>query len=115
MLQIKRIYDLWSRDDGKRILVDRLWPRGIKKDEAKIDEWLKDIAPSDTLRKWFSHDPVKWPVFLEKYKRELMDKKEIVNRLRSEAKNRKITLLFSASDREHNNAVVLKKLIERHE
>ncbi len=93
MLQVKRIYDQWSRDDGKRILVDRLWARGIKKDEAKIDEWLKDIAPSDALRKWFAHDPDKWPAFLEKYKIELKNKKEIVDRLRNEAKNGKITLL----------------------
>lgn len=115
MLQIKRIYDPWSRDDGKRILVDRLWARGVKKDEAKIDEWLKDIAPSDALRKWFAHDPDKWPAFLEKYKRELKNKKEIVDRLRNEAKKEKITLLFSAKDREHNNAAALKKMIEHPE
>jgi len=115
MLKIKRIYDPWSRDDGKRILVDRLWARGIKKDEAKIDEWLKDIAPSDTLRKWFSHDPDKWNAFLEKYKQELKGKKEIIDRLRNEAKNGKVTLLFSAKDREHNNAVVLKEMIEHRE
>jgi uncharacterized protein YeaO (DUF488 family) len=115
MLQIKRIYDPWSRDDGKRILVDRLWARGIKKDEAKIDEWLKDIAPSDKLRKWFAHDPDKWTEFLEKYKKEIKDKREIVYRLRNEAKNGKITLLFSAKDREHNNAVALKEMIEHHD
>ena len=115
MLKIKRIYDPWSRDDGKRILVDRLWARGIKKDEAKIDEWLKDIAPSDALRKWFAHDPDKWPAFRQKYRKELKGKKEIIDRLRNEAKNGKVTLLFSAKDREHNNAVVLKEMIEHRE
>jgi uncharacterized protein YeaO (DUF488 family) len=115
MLQIKRIYDPPSRDDGKRILVDRLWPRGIKKDEAKIDEWPKDVAPSDTLRKWFAHDPAKWAAFRDKYGKELKDKKDIVDRLRKEAKKGKVTLLFSAKDAEHNNAVALKEVIEQHE
>ena len=115
MLKIKRIYDPRSRDDGKRILVDRLWPRGIKKDEAKIDEWLKDIAPSDALRKWFAHDPDRWPAFREKYRKELKDKKDIVDRLRKDAKKGKITLLFSAKDRDHNNAAALKDVIEHDE
>jgi uncharacterized protein YeaO (DUF488 family) len=71
MIKIKRTYDLPSSDDGKRILVDRLWPRGLKKDEARIDEWLKEIAPSDELRKWFSHDPSKWQEFKNRYKKDL--------------------------------------------
>ena len=115
MLMIKRIYDPWSRDDGKRILVDRLWARGIKKDEAKIDEWLKDIAPSDALRKWYSHDPDKWTEFREKYRKELRNKKDIVDRLRNDAKKGRITLVFSAKDRDRNNAVALKEMIEDNE
>lgn len=113
MIKVKRIYDPPSRGDGKRILVDRLWPRGVKKDEAKIDEWLKDIAPSDALRKWFGHDPEKWPAFRDKYKKELEEKGELVRQLRSEAKKGKVTLLYAAKDAEHNNAVVLKEVIEQ--
>lgn len=113
MIALKRIYDPPSRTDGKRILVDRLWPRGLQKDAAKIDEWLKDIAPSDALRKWFGHDPGKWPAFKEKYRKELRDKSEMIVRLRKEAKRGRVTLLFAAKDSEHNNAVVLKELIGR--
>jgi uncharacterized protein YeaO (DUF488 family) len=111
LIKIKRIYDPVSEDDGKRILVDRLWPRGLKKDEIKIDEWLKEIAPSNELRKWFSHDPSKWQEFKNKYKKELNIKSEITEKLRVEAKKRQVTLLFSAKDVEHNNAVVLKEVI----
>ena len=111
MLKIKRIYDPVSRDDGKRILVDRLWPRGIKKDQARIDEWLKDIAPSDELRKWFSHDPSKWREFKRRYIKELKDKSNLIENLRAEAKKGNITLLFSARDIEHNNAVVLMEVV----
>lgn len=113
MIKIKRIYDPVSKDDGKRILVARLWPRGMKKDEAKIDEWLKKIAPSDELRRWFSHDPSKWQEFKTRYKREIKKKSELIERLRGEGKKGTITLLFSAKDTEHNNAVVLKELIEQ--
>jgi len=111
LIKIKRIYDPVSEDDGKRILVDRLWPRGLKKGEAKIDEWLKEIAPSDGLRKWFSHDPSKWQEFKNRYKKELKNKSEITEKLRIEAKKGQVTLLFSAKDVEHNNAVVLKEVI----
>lgn len=113
MIKIKRIYDPVSSDDGRRILVDRLWPRGIKKEKAGIDEWLKDIAPSNELRKWFSHDPKKWPEFRTRYKKELKSKSEITEKLRKEGRRGKITLLFSAKDIEHNNAVVLKEVIEK--
>ncbi len=112
MVKTKRIYDPPSPDDGKRILIDRLWPRGIRKEEAKIDEWLKDIAPSTELRKWFSHDPVKWQEFRKRYKDELKKKSELVEKLRAEAKKGDITLLFAAKDTEHVNAVVLKEVIE---
>lgn len=112
MIKIKRVYDPVLKDDGRRILVDRLWPRGVKKEKARIDEWLKDIAPTDELRKWFSHDPEKWQEFRRRYKKELKDKKELIQKLRAEAKSGKITLLFSARDIEYNNAVVLKEVIE---
>ena len=114
MITIKRIYDPVSEDDGKRILVDRLWPRGLKKEKAVIDEWLKDIAPSDELRKWFSHDSSKWQEFKNKYKKELKgkDKSELLEQLKKTAKKEKVTVLFSARDIAHNNAVVLKELLE---
>ena len=110
-VKIKRVYERLSPDDGKRILVDRLWPRGLKKEEAHIDEWLKDIAPSDELRRWFSHDPSKWHEFKDRYKRELQGKKEEIERIRMEAEKGKVTLLFSAKDMEHNNAVILKEVL----
>jgi uncharacterized protein YeaO (DUF488 family) len=112
MIKIKRAYDPLSSDDGKRILVDRLWPRGIEKEDAAIDEWLKDIAPSTELRRWYSHDPAKWGEFKKRYKIELKDKIGIVDRLRQESKKRTITFLFSAKERELNNAVALKQFIE---
>ena len=111
MIKIKRIYDLVTPDDGRRILVDRLWPRGIKKEKAGIAEWLKDIAPSDELRKWFSHDLSKWPEFKRRYIKELKDKSNLIENLHAEAKKGNITLLFSAKDVEHNNAVVLMEII----
>lgn len=113
MIKIKRIYDPASPKDGKRILIDRLWPRGIKKDDAKIDEWLKDIAPSNELRQWFSHDPSKWEEFKRRYKKELKNKSEMLEMIREKAKISTITLLFAAKDIEHNNAVVLKEILEK--
>jgi uncharacterized protein YeaO (DUF488 family) len=112
-VSIKRVYDRFSPDDGKRILIDRLWPRGLRKEEARIDEWLKDIAPSDELRKWFSHDPSMWQEFRDRYKEELKEKKEEIERVRREAKAGKVTLLYSAKDTEHNNAIVLKELLDK--
>jgi uncharacterized protein YeaO (DUF488 family) len=113
MIRIKRIYEKQKRTDGKRILVDRLWPRGIKKESAKIDLWLKDIAPSNELRKWFSHDPAKWTKFRNRYKKELKGKPDLLNQLREESKKGDVTLLFSAKNTEHNNAVVLKELLSK--
>ncbi len=95
------------------MLVDRLWPRGLKKSEARIDEWLREIAPSTALRKWFKHDPDKWKEFKKKYSAELDDHREQVEKLAREARKRTITLLFSARDTEHNNAVALKEYIEQ--
>lgn len=112
MIKIKRIYDPVSEDDGERILVDRLWPRGLKKEVAKIDEWMKDIAPSDGLRKWFSHDPSKWNEFRKRYKKELSQKADLLDRIKAAAKKGNVTLLFAAKDIERNNAMALKELIE---
>ena len=113
MVKIKRVYDAESPGDGKRILIDRLWPRGIKKESIRIDEWLKEIAPSNELRKWFAHDPAKWEEFRNRYYRELSEKALMIEALRRQAKQGTLTLLFSAKDAEHNNAVALQELIER--
>jgi uncharacterized protein YeaO (DUF488 family) len=113
MLKIKRVYDPPSPEDGKRILVDRLWPRGIRKEAAAIDEWLKEIAPTTELRKWYGHDPVKYEEFKRRYARELEDKADIIERIKDEARRRTVTLLFSAREMEHNNATVLKEILAR--
>ncbi len=114
MLIIKRVYDKPEKKDGLRILVDRLWPRGLSKSKAKVDLWLKEIAPSDALRKWFSHDPKKWEQFKRKYEIELKQKKGLLNKLKQiEKEKRIITLLFSAKDEKHNNAVVLKEVLQK--
>ncbi|HSB06611.1 MAG TPA: DUF488 domain-containing protein [Thermodesulfobacteriota bacterium] len=111
MIQIKRIYEPASADDGKRIYIDRLWPRGMKKGEVKIDEWLKEISPSDALRKWFGHDPSKYEEFKRRYTEELEKHWETLERIRKEAKGETVTLLFSAKDVEHNNATALKEML----
>jgi uncharacterized protein YeaO (DUF488 family) len=111
MVKIKRIYDQPTEDDGFRILVDRLWPRGLNKKKAKLDLWLKDIAPSSELRKSFCHDPKKWTEFKKKYFRELVDKKELVHLIIKKAKEINVTLLYGAKDKEFNNAVALKEYI----
>ncbi|MDA8174847.1 MAG: DUF488 family protein [Nitrospiraceae bacterium] len=112
MIKIKRAYDPFSPDDGRRILVDGLWPRGIKKAGAHIDEWMKDIAPSAELRKWYAHDPAKWEEFRKKYKSELKTKPELVKKLKSEAAKGTVTLVFAARDAEHANAAVLKEILK---
>ena len=109
-ISIKRVYESASESDGKRVLVDRLWPRGLTKTEAKIDVWLKDIAPSDALRKWFGHDPQKWTDFQEKYKAELKGNPALAE-LKALAKKEAVTLLFAAKDEEHNNAVALRQIL----
>lgn len=112
-IAIKRVYDAPLRNDGRRILIDRLWPRGLKKDDAQIDEWIKDIAPSHELRKWFSHDPEKWPEFQLRYETELSSEnnRSILMRLAQASQSEQITLLFAAKDIEHNNAVVVAHLL----
>lgn len=110
---MKRAYDEASSDDGKRILVERLWPRGLKKEKAKLDEWLKDVAPSTELRKWYGHDPAKWEKFKEKYWRELQDKESLISRLAQEAESNKITFVFGSKEEKLNNAAALKEYIEK--
>lgn len=107
---IKRVYEPVAEADGKRILVDRLWPRGLGKAEAKIDIWLKDVAPSTELRKWFGHDPAKWEEFQKKYRAELQGSPALA-KLAALAKEEKVTLLFAAKDTEHCHAVVLQDIL----
>lgn len=111
--RIKRIYDETESDDGFRVLVDRVWPRGMSKSRAKIDLWLKDIAPSKELRQWFNHDPGKWQEFRKRYLSELRHNRHVAEQLLEAAGNRNITLLFAARDREHNQAVVIREYLKR--
>jgi uncharacterized protein YeaO (DUF488 family) len=106
-VNLKRIYEQPEKKDGYRILVDRLWPRGLTKEKAAIDLWLKDIAPSTELRKWFDHDPQKWKGFQRKYLQELKENKEAVAILKDHLKNGPVTLLYAAKDQEHNEAQVI--------
>ncbi|MDA8407674.1 MAG: DUF488 domain-containing protein [Deltaproteobacteria bacterium] len=112
MIKIKRIYDEPSDDDGYRALVDRLWPRGVSKEKAQIDTWLKDAGPSDELRKWFNHDPEKWFDFKERYFAELEQQRDTLEPL-IENMAKGITLLYSAKDQQYNNAVALKEFLEK--
>lgn len=114
-LLLKRVYEETSKTDGYRILVDRIWPRGIKKSEAKIDLWLKEIAPSNELRKWFDHDPSKWGQFRTKYSKELKNKDEELNIITQRLKKSTVTLLFGAKDKEHNQAIALLEYIQKNE
>lgn len=107
-MKIKRIYEAALKEDGKRILVDRLWPRGLTKEKAKIDLWLKDIAPSTELRKWFGHEPEKWNEFKERYIEELKHNEKQTSILKELLKTESVTLVYAARDKEHNEAVILK-------
>ena len=109
---LKRAYDPPARTDGKRILIDRLWPRGVSKARARIDLWLKDVAPSTELRKWFGHDPDKWPDFRKRYRAELKGNPALAE-LKALARQGSITLVYSARDELHNDAVVLKTILDR--
>ena len=110
---MKRAYEKPSKDDGERILVERLWPRGLTKIKAKIDLWLKDVAPSTELRRWFGHDPKKWDEFRTRYQKELKNKDELIKLLKRKAKNGTITLIYAARDEEHNGALVLKRFLKQ--
>jgi uncharacterized protein YeaO (DUF488 family) len=113
-IAIKRVYEPVSATDGYRILVDRLWPRGLSKDHAAVDLWLKDIAPSTELRRWFGHAPEKWPEFRRKYFAELADHAEELAQIRALAKRRRVTLVYGARETEYNDAVAILEFLQRH-
>lgn len=113
MIQLKRVYEAASKQDGRRLLVERLWPRGLKKTDAHLDGWLKDVAPSPELRVWFGHDPAKWKIFCRRYFAELDSKPEVWQPIVDAMKNHPLTLVFSSHDLEHNNAVALKQYLEK--
>ena len=112
MIQTKRVYDPPSRSDGYRILVDRLWPRGLSKEKAKVDLWLKDVAPSTELRKWFAHDPAKWAEFKRRYTAELKKHPDQIAIVKEHAAKGPVTLVYGARDEEHNEAVVLQHVLQ---
>lgn len=111
-LRLKRAYEPAEASDGTRILIDRLWPRGVSKDKAALDDWMKDIAPSTELRQWFGHDPARWEEFQRRYGTELQQHAGELDRLRALARKQVLTLVYSAHDEEHNDAVVLKAVLE---
>ena len=113
MIRIARVYESPGKRDGWRVLVDRLWPRGLKKQAAQVDEWMKEVSPSNELRKWFGHKPERWAGFQNRYRAELAKKKNLIESLRAlERKHGTLTLLFGATDEQHNQAVVLRDLLK---
>ena len=112
MIRLKRVYDLPEPGDGVRLLVERLWPRGMKKDALRLDGWLKDVAPSDALRRWFAHDPAKWDEFQRRYRAELDAHPEAWQPILEAARQGDVTLLYSARDTQRNSAVALKAYLE---
>jgi len=113
MMRIKRVYDAPDGGDGIRVLVDRLWPRGLRKEKVKVDLWLKEVAPSDALRKWYAHDPKKWLKFKEKYFNELIPNEKLIHLIIKKAKEGDITLLYGSRETKFNNAVALKEYVEK--
>ncbi|HHT9123298.1 MAG TPA: DUF488 domain-containing protein [Candidatus Wunengus sp. YC63] len=113
MIKIKRVYEKPSKEDGLRVLVERLWPRGLTKERASVDLRLKDVAPGTELRKWFSHDPAKWEQFCKRYRVELEQNKDAVNLLKQKSKEGTITLVYAARDEKHNSAIALKEILEQ--
>jgi uncharacterized protein YeaO (DUF488 family) len=111
-IAIKRIYDAPEKSDGFRVLVDRVWPRGVSKDKAAVDLWMKEIGPSTELRKWFSHDPARWDEFCARYREELAAKRDLLGELRDHAEKGRLTLVYSARDEAHNQAVVIREVLE---
>lgn len=112
-IDLKRAYDPPARSDGYRVLIDRIWPRGVTKDKLALDAWVKDLAPSTGLRKWFGHDPKKWDEFRQRYARELEPHADALEQLAEKAKDGHVTLVFGAKDTEHSNAAALKEHLER--
>jgi uncharacterized protein YeaO (DUF488 family) len=114
MFKLKRIYDASEASDGYRVLVDRIWPRGVSKEKARIDLWMKEIAPSDTLRKWFGHDPERWEEFQRRYREQLQEEIGLTSELQQiEKQHGTVTLVFSARDEHHNQAVALRAFLQR--
>jgi uncharacterized protein YeaO (DUF488 family) len=111
MIKLKRVYEKPARDDGFRVLVERLWPRGLTKERAAVDLWLKQVAPSPALRKWFGHDPARWQRFQKRYWEELAEKKEAVQLLKHKGRQGTVTLVYAARDEEHNGALALKRFL----
>lgn len=112
MLKMKRIYEDYAEQDGYRILTERLWPRGVSKERAKLDKWMKGIAPSQKLRKWFDHDPEKWDEFREKYRKELYGSENVEELLNIIDREKNVTLVFASKDEKHNSTALLKDFIE---
>ena len=113
MIHVKRVYEGAANDDGYRVLVDRLWPRGLTKEKAQVDLWMKEIAPSDALRKWYGHEPEKWPEFEKRYRAELAKKKDLLAQIKQLQKEHgKVTLLFGRKDEKQNQAVVLADVLK---
>lgn len=114
MVRVKRVYEKPAKEDGWRVLVDRLWPRGLTKQAVRADVWMKDVAPSNELRKWFGHEPQRWTAFQKKYRAELTKKEALLTELRKMEKQRgTLTLLYGAKDGEHNQAVVLSEILRQ--
>ena len=115
MIKIKRVYEPAAREDGTRVLVDRVWPRGVTKDAAKVAQWMRELGPSDALRKFFNHDPARWGEFRKRYRRELRsaDAREILKQLAAMSRRRPLTLVYSARDEAHNQAVVLREALKQ--
>jgi uncharacterized protein YeaO (DUF488 family) len=112
MIKLKRAYEKPAGDDGERILVERLWPRGLTRLQAQIDLWLKEVAPSTELRRWFAHDPQKWDEFRQRYRKELKVKENLIRHLKGKVKAGTITLVYAARDEAHNSALVLKEFLQ---
>ncbi|MCL5006797.1 MAG: DUF488 family protein [Patescibacteria group bacterium] len=111
MLKLKRVYEKAEKSDGKRILIDGLWPRGLTKEKAKVDIWMKEVSPSAELRRWFGHDPKKWTAFKKKYREELKSKKEFLNEIKSLAKKGTATILYGSKEERFNNANALREFL----
>ncbi len=112
MIRLKRAYEAPAKSDGERILVERLWPRGVTKERAAIDSWMKEVAPSPALRKWYAHDPAKWREFRARYSAELQEKRDLIDLLRQKIRNGTVTFVYAARDEQHNSALVLKEFLE---
>jgi uncharacterized protein YeaO (DUF488 family) len=112
MIELKRAYEQPSPQDGFRVFVERLWPRGVRKENAQFDLWLKDVSPSPELRKWYGHDPTKWTEFQKRYRAELKERTDELNFLKEKSRGETVTLVYAARDQEHNSALILKNVLD---